>query len=144
VKKISVVIGSDHRGFELKRFLISTIHHVNWYDVGADSKERSDYPVYAKRAEEKFFDCGAEAGLLICGTGIGMSIAANRFKGIRAALCWNIEIAELSRKDDLANFLVMPGDLLNHNEAQEIFERWISAKPGSGRYALRAAMLDKL
>ena len=141
-----IVIGSDHRGFYLKQHLIGLKnigeHEISWVSVGADSDEKTDYPLYAKKAVEKMRKKEADCGVLLCGTGVGMSIAANRFKGIFAALSWNEEIARRSKKEDGANVLVLPAGYLNNLQAVSIIQAWLDAEFLGGNYQNRLKQID--
>ena len=113
-KKMTLVIGADHRGFELKKHIMGVTHvgstQMSWLDVGAFTPERSDYPEFAIAACHALQAGKAGGGILLCGTGAGMAIAANRFEGIFAALVWTVELAVLSKTHDNANVLVLPSD----------------------------------
>lgn len=145
---ITVAIGADHRGFELKESLLqlSTVCDtaVSWLDVGAASGDRSDYPVFAIKAVEAIKAGKAEYAVLMCGTGVGMAVAANRYPDIYAALAWNVEIARLSREDDNANVLVLPSDYVTHNEARDMVCAWLSARFKSGRYQKRIDLINAI
>jgi len=138
-----IFIGSDHRGFDLKQALIKNYPEYDWIDVGADSTESTDYPIYAKKVCEKILVGQAEFGILICGSGIGMSIAANRFSGIYAGLCWNERVAIRAREDDGVNVLVLPANFVNERESFLIFDAWTNAKFKEGRYKQRLMMIDE-
>ncbi|GIU68930.1 MAG: ribose 5-phosphate isomerase B [Candidatus Woesearchaeota archaeon] len=140
MKKIDGFIASDHRGFKLKKHLKENFSLI---DLGVfDDKKKVDYPDYAKKLcnlvkKEK------SRGILICGTGIGMSIAANRYKGIRAALCHDVKDAELARKHNDANVLVLSGDFTKKEDAQEIVKKFFNT-PFSGeiRHKRRIKKID--
>jgi len=141
-----IVIGADHRGFELKKFLLEqhTIgsQEIQWIDVGTKSSERTDFPLYAVEAVKKILAHEAELGILICASGVGMSIAANRFKHIYAALVWNERVAGHARAHDNANVLVLPADYVSTAQAPAIIAAWLNAKFLGGRYANRLCDLD--
>ena len=107
MKEITIAIGADHRGFAMKEYLkqncIIPNYAFTWIDVGADSDTRSDYPIFAIRVAKYIQEKNAFYGILLCGTGIGMAIAANRFKGIYAGLAWNEESARLAKEDDMVS-----------------------------------------
>lgn len=140
---MKISIGSDHRGLELKHFLQKALPNITWHDVGALDAHRSDYPEFAELVCKEIIQSKAAAGVLICGSGIGMSIAANRHKKIYAALCWNPEIARLAKEDDGANVLVLPSDFVSGEQALAIFNAWAQAIFKGGRYADRLDMLDQ-
>jgi len=108
---MNIAIGADHRGYALKSAIMRSMSDVTWVDVGCQSKERCDYPLFAQAVAKQVQDKTVDAGILLCGSGIGMSIAANRFKNIYAALVWNVEVARLSKEHDNANVLILPADL---------------------------------
>jgi len=141
---MNIVIGSDHRGFELKSFLKCFLenHAHNIIDVGPVSSKSVDYPIYAKKAVEKILNNSAERGILICGSGIGMSLAANRFKGIRAALCYSLEQVVSSRRHNNANILVLAGDHIGWFLAEEWVTIWLKENFDSGRHKKRIEQLD--
>lgn len=105
---MKVVIGADHGGFELKEFLKNNFEYtdISWMDVGTYSDESCDYPLIADKVAETILNKQADIGVLICGSGIGISIAANRHKGIRAALLYSDEVARLSKEHNNANVAV--------------------------------------
>lgn len=140
---MKISIGSDHRGFELKTRIIKNLRNVSWLDVGTTTKERTDYPIFAKKVCKNVLDAEVERGILICSSGIGMSIAANRFPGIYAALCWNVEIATSATQDDNANILVLPADFLEVKSAYRIINVWLHTDFKGGRYQKRLKMIDR-
>ncbi len=148
MKKISIAIGTDHRGFALKQSLqeIGGMggYSVTWLDVGSCSEERTDYPEFAIKAVEAMKFGDAECAVLICGTGAGMAIAANRYHGIYAALAWNLATARLAKEDDNANVLVLPSDYISHELAQDMVTAWLLAEFKQGRYAERIQMIDAI
>ena len=134
-----IAIASDHGGYSLKEalkpFIESLGHEV--YDVGTHSTERTDYPLYAVRAIEKLLRGEVDRAVLICGTGQGMVMVANRFKGVRAALCWDVTTARLSREHNDANVLALGGRLLGVELAKEIVSTWLSTDFTGERHARR-------
>lgn len=138
-----IIIGSDHRGFDLKQSFINNYTEFQWIDVGTESSQRVDYPVFAKKACKQILNGQAECGILICGSGIGMSVAANRFKGIYAGLCWNEKVATSARQDDGINVLVLPADFVSEGEAFLMFEAWKNAKFKGEQYQQRLLMIDE-
>ena len=141
---MKICIGADHRGYELKKFLIDALPDYDWCDVGTHSSERTDYPIYARYVCTALIEGKAQYGVLICGSGEGMAIAANRFKGIYAALCWNKEIACIARQDDGTNVLALPSDFITQDQALVIFKAWIGAQFKGGRYQERLALIDQI
>lgn len=140
-----IVIGADHRGFPLKQFILSAYHPVEWIDVGTDTDViRSDYPFFAHKVCSLIQSGEVNKGILICSTGVGMAIAANRFSRIYAAVAWNKDIARLSVEHGNANLLIIPTDYVSAQLALEIIDAWLSAKFLGGRYRERIAMVDAL
>jgi len=141
-----VAIGADHRGFVLKEFLVSQHrvrdHALSWIDVGTHTNAATDYPQYAFKVAQKVRAGEVERGILLCGTGIGMSIAANRFKKIYAALVWNTELAKRAREEDGANILVLPADYLSQEQVLEIVSVWLSGSFLGGHYQKRLHEVD--
>jgi ribose 5-phosphate isomerase B len=142
-KREKIIIGSDHGGFELKNSVIRHIKQMGFEvdDAGCDSLESCDYPVYAKKVSEKVAG-GEGRGILLCGTGIGMSIAANRNSKIRAALCLNEYMARMSRMHNNANILVLGARVLGAGLALEIIDVWLKTEFEGGRHQKRVDMLD--
>lgn len=148
MKNLSIAIGADHHGFALKESLKEVIAmgdcSVSWIDVGASSDDRSDYPVFAIRAIEAMKFGDAQAAVLICGTGAGMAITANRYHGIYAALAWNLPTARLAKEDDNANILVLPSDFITSELAHDMVTAWLLADFKNGRYAQRIGIIDSI
>jgi ribose 5-phosphate isomerase B len=143
---MKIVIGSDHAGYNLKEAIKDFLDKkgISVLDVGTDSDQSCDYPDYATKAVEKFYDEDADLGILICGTGVGMSITANKFKGIRAALVYNEDIAILSRKHNHANFLCLGARFIDTQKALRLVEKWISTEPEAGRHLRRVDKIRSL
>ncbi|MGA1874252.1 MAG: ribose 5-phosphate isomerase B [bacterium] len=141
---MSIVIGSDHGGFELKESLRAYLeeqgHQIE--DVGCYNQESVDYPDIADRVVRSILTLKAEKGILICGTGIGMSIAANRHVGIRAALCSEPLSARLSREHNDSNVLILGGRIIGREMALEILKTWLTTSFSGGRHARRLARCD--
>lgn len=140
---MNIVIGADHRGFALKEKIKALLPQYYWHDVGTFDTQRTDYPLYARKACEYMIQGKAERGILLCGSGIGMVIAANRFKGIYAALCWNEAIARVAREDDGSNLLVLPSDFVREDDVVALVDVWLKAAFKGGRYQDRLDMLDR-
>ena len=138
---MKIAIGADHRGYELKQFLIE-VPDIEWVDVGTDSDERTDYPLYVPPVVDALYAKTVDYGVLICGTGVGMSIVANRYKHIYAALAWNVDVARLSKEDDNSNVLVLPADFVTQDQARDMLSAWLEAKFKSGEYEDRLALFD--
>ena len=146
---MKIIIGSDHRGFVLKEYLKKTFKsQVEFTDVGCDTEERCDYPQYAYTVVQTMKAKPNSYGVLICGSGIGMVIAANRSPGIYAGLCWNSQIAKIAYAHDRINVLALPSDYVSKTEAAAIFSQLISdwEKPliQNDRYAERLRIIDVL
>lgn len=143
-----IAIGADHRGYAMKQFLKEHLEldetRVTWLDMGAFNADRSDYPQFALPVCRSILAGESACGILLCGTGVGMAVAANRFKGIRAALVWNEEIACKSKQDDNANVLIIPADYVSSDEALSMIKAWAGAQFKGGRYAERVNQIDQL
>jgi len=137
-----IAIGADHRGFELKEFVKEHFGEITFNDIGAFNKERSDYPEFTLKVCVEILQCSADLGILICGTGIGMSIAANRFSGIYAGVAWNEEIAKLNREHDNSNILILPADFVTKENAIKIIKIWLDTEFLGGRHKERLEMID--
>ena len=138
-----IFLSSDHGGFELKEkvknFLID--NNFEYDDLGCFSLEPVDYPDFAKLLSKKLKDKNDSKGILFCGTGIGISMAANRFLHIRAALCTSVEMASKSRKHNNANVLALGGRILEEKLAFEIVNEFLQTDFEAGRHSLR---VDKI
>lgn len=134
-----IAIGSDHGGFGLKRQLAVKLRELGHevIDLGADSADSVDYPDFAKLVCARVLDGSAEYGILVCGTGIGMSMAANRHQGIRAALCGDEYSARMSREHNNANVLCLGDRVMGKGLAESIVEVWLSTSFAAGRHKRR-------
>ena len=134
-----IFLSSDHGGFELKEkvksFLID--NNFQYEDLGCSSLEPVDYPDFAKLLSKKIKDKNNSTGILFCGTGIGISMAANRFKHVRAALCTSVEMASKSRKHNNANVLALGGRILEDKLALEIVKEFLQTEFEAGRHSIR-------
>ncbi|MCH7490306.1 MAG: ribose 5-phosphate isomerase B [Gemmatimonadetes bacterium] len=139
-----VPIGSDHAGYDLKERLKAELEELGFepVDVGTHSAESVDYSDYAKRVASEVANGSVARGVLMCGTGLGMSYTANRFPGVRAALAWTPEIAELSRRHNDANVLVLPARFIEPAQGIEILRRWLEAPFDGGRHERRVAKIE--
>ena len=133
-----IFLASDHGGFSLKETLFFFLKEkkIIVEDLGCDSSQPVDYPDYAQLLASKI-ELNNSCGILICGTGVGISIAANRFSHVRAALCTSVEMASLSRKHNNANVLALGGRLLKKELAKEIVLKFLNTKFEEGRHLLR-------
>jgi ribose 5-phosphate isomerase B len=138
-----ILIASDHAGFDLKKTLIVEAS-FEFIDLGCDSSENSvDYPDYAQKLCKEINDKNQLKGILICGSGIGISIAANRFKNIRAALCHNVKSAKLARAHNDANVLCLGARMIKSQAATSIIKAFFSTEFEGARHAARVAKLAK-
>ncbi len=140
-----IAIGSDHAGYELKESVKEYLKSkgIEVLDVGTYSEERVDYPDYAKKVCGEVRN-GVDFGILICGTGLGMSIAANKCKGIRAALCLYPDMARLAREHNNANVLVMAGRLMGKELANWTVDAFLNARFQGGRHERRVKKLEEI
>ena len=136
-------IGCDHAGIGLKNEVLPILEElaIEWKNFGTDSKESVDYPDFGERVAEEVSKDNFDRGILICGTGIGMSIVANKFPGIRAALCNDAYSAKMSRLHNDANVLILPGRVIDNEVAKIIVKIWFSTPFEGGRHQRR---LDKI
>ena len=143
---IMIAIGSDHAGYELKREVIKYLEEkkVEFIELGCMNGESCDYPLVAEEVCKKVTSGEAEKAILICGTGIGISIAANKIKGIRAALCTNEYMAKYTRYHNDANVLCMGGRVIGAGVACEITEAFLSSKFEGGRHQRRVDQITSL
>jgi len=138
-----ISIASDHAGVELKDEVIKHIKEQNYAvkDFGTNSAESVDYPEYAHKLAVDVQERKGR-GILICGTGNGMSIAANKHHLIRCALCWNVEIAKLARQHNDANIIALPARFISTKEAIEVIETFLTTKFDGGRHKTRIDKID--
>jgi ribose 5-phosphate isomerase B len=140
---MTIAIGSDHAGVELKKEILSLLKDlkIEYKDYGTDTPESVDYPDFGQKVSEAVSTGKIEKGILICGTGIGMSIVANKFRGIRASLCNDLFTAKMSRMHNDANILVLGGRVVGKDLAKEIVRTWITTPFEGARHSRR---LDKI
>lgn len=143
---MKVILASDHAGFELKKEIIVHLERrdVVCEDVGCTTGERADYVEYAVLAMEKMAAGDFDRAILVCGTGLGMAIVANKFRGIRATPCLDEYMAEMSRSHNDANCLTLGGRILPKDEALLIVDVWLETEFEGGRHAERLARLQEL
>ncbi len=142
---MNILIASDHAGFELKSYLIETLgSSYNFSDIGCFDGDNVDYPDIAKDLCRKLTmrPNKYNFAILICGTGIGVSIAVNRFKGVRAALCHNVETAKLARNHNDANILCLGARIIDKNIAVDCCQTFLSSKFEGGRHLSRIKKID--
>ncbi len=137
----TIFIASDHAGFDLKKQIINSIKS-NLIDLGVDNMNTVDYPDYAKKLVSKISSTENSKGILICGSGIGMSIAANRDRKIRAGLAFEPEIAKLMREHNDANVLVLPGKFMNIQDVLKCIENFLTTNFAGGRHQNRVNKLS--
>jgi ribose 5-phosphate isomerase B len=141
---LKIAIGCDHGGFELKEEIVALLQQMG-HDVvnlGTDSAVSVNYPDFAEAVCKQITDGGCERGILICGTGIGMSMAANRHREIRAALCHELFTARMSREHNDANVLCLGARVVGPGLALEIVKTWINTEFGGGRHLSRIEMFS--
>jgi len=138
-------LGCDHGGFELKGEIIKYLekNNIEYKDYGTYSKQSTDYPIYAKAVAEAVVNGVCEKGILICGTGIGMSISANKIKGIRAALCHDVFSAKATREHNDANILALGARVIGTGHAIEIVNAFLNTDfSNDERHKRRIAMIE--
>lgn len=145
----AVYVGSDHAGFALKNSLLETLKRefkdLQFHDLGCYTEEPVDYPDIAKAVGEAVAAAaGGRAGILVCGSGIGQSIAANKIKGVRAAVVWDVTSAGLSRRHNDANVVCLGSRLLGTDVALDICRAWILTGFEGGRHKTRIDLIRKL
>jgi ribose 5-phosphate isomerase B len=144
---LKIAIGTDHRGYYHKNVIQQGVSlelkHIEWLDVGCFSKERTDYPHYAFEVVELIKNKKADLGILLCGTGIGMAIAANRFEGLFAGVVWDAVTAQRAKEEDNVNILTLPADFLTPEQAVQLVMIWLNAQFKGDRYQKRIEMINK-
>lgn len=143
---MKIAIGSDHVGLEIKKSIIEYLeelgHEVK--DFGAYTAERTNYPIYGKKVADAIVSKEYECGVLICGTGIGISLAANKVKGIRAAVCSEPYSAKLSKQHNNSNIIAFGARVVGVDLAKMIVKEWLDAEYEGGRHARRVDLLTKI
>jgi len=136
---MKIAIGSDHGGYTLKNRLVDILNEkgITVEDMGTDSAESVDYPDYAAAVADEVSNATVDPGIIVCTTGIGVSITANKFPRVRAALCMNAEMATMTRQHNNANVLCLSGKFTTNEEAEEILEAWLDAEFEGGRHERR-------
>lgn len=139
-----IAIGSDHAGFELKEVLVSYLKtkNVEVVDKGCYSLERADYPDAAHAVATAVTSKEVSFGILMCGSGNGINMSANKHSGIRAALCWNSEISALARQHNDANILTLPARYISVEEAKKCVDAFLTEQFEGGRHADRIKKID--
>ncbi|MDH3716996.1 MAG: ribose 5-phosphate isomerase B [Planctomycetota bacterium] len=143
---MQICVGSDHRGVQVKRQVRELVERMGHTveDVGVESTDSADYPDIAAIVGKKISHGEAERGILICGTGIGMTIAANKFPGVRAAPCHDDITAEMSRRHNDLNVLCLSADLLGSKLIDRMVEIWLTTEFEGGRHARRVGKINEL
>ncbi len=144
--KEQIPIGSDHAGFDLKALLISRLKELGYeaLDQGCFDKQSVHYPEIAQKVSQLVAQGQAKRGILICGTGIGMSIAANRFPGVRATLVHDATTARMSREHNDSNLLVIGARILSETAAKDILEIWLETHFEGGRHQERLNLIEQV
>ncbi len=140
---MKIALASDHAGYELKEAIKEYLTEHEIIDFGTGSTEPMDYPDTGFKAAEAVAKGDCERGILICGSGLGMSIVANKVKGIRAALCHSVELARLSRQHNDANILILQGRFMSKYLAKDIIKIWLSTEFSEGRHINRINKIKK-
>ena len=144
-KKV-IYIGNDHGGCRLKKIITAYLdeHGIPYINVGTDTEEIVRYPYYAEKVA-KHVEAEPDArGILICSTGIGMSMAANKFKGVRAALCTDPYMAKMTRKHNNSNVLCLGGQVTGVLEALDMVELWLTTEFEGGRHCISLGLIDEI
>lgn len=142
-----ISIGSDHAGFELKEKIkqyLTSKKGIELNDWGCYSEERCDYPDFGHKVAEDVTNKKCDFGVLICGSGNGINMTANKWSEVRSALCWNSEIANLARLHNDANILTLPGRYISEEEAKKCIEEFISTGFEGGRHENRVSKISKI
>ena len=140
-----ILIASDHAGVELKARLRRELERLGFAveDLGTNTGESTDYADYAHPLAQRVSEGKAKRGVLLCGTGLGMSYVANRYPNVRAAVSWSPEVAELARQHNDANVLVLPARFLTDDEAVAILKTWLETPFEGGRHERRVLKIEK-
>jgi len=140
-----ILIASDHAGYELKSVLEKELRALGFAveDLGPSDAESADYADYAHPLAKRVSEGDAERGVLLCGTGLGMSYTANRYPHVRAAVAWAPEIAALAREHNDANVLVLPARFVGAEEGKAILKAWLETPFAGGRHARRVAKIER-
>lgn len=143
---MKIAIASDHGGFQLKEFIKEHLleRNLEITDLGTDSENSVDYPLYGKLCGEAVASGEADLGIVVCGTGIGISIAANKVRGIRCGLCTSVEMARLTKQHNNANILALGGRTTEPALAAQIVDTWLDTEFEGGRHQRRVDMLDNM
>ena len=143
---MKIAVAADHGGYKLKEKVKEHLleRGIEVEDLGTHSEESVDYPIYGKLCGEAVASGQADLGVVVCGTGIGISIAANKVHGIRCGLCTSVEMAHLTKQHNNANILALGGRTTGEELAMEIVDGWLDTQYEGGRHQRRVEMLDNL
>ena len=137
MNELRIAIGSDHAGFEYKEAIAKWLDDVQLKDFGTYSPDSADYPDFAHPVASAVENGEFDYGILVCGSANGVAITANKHQGIRAAICWNEELASLARKHNNANIVCIPARFISIEEAEKIIKTFLSTEFEGGRHATR-------
>ena len=142
---MKIMIGNDHGGYPLKQKLIPVLeqHGIEVIDIGCYSEDIVRYPYYAAKVAQAVSDGAVDRGILICSTGIGMSIFANRHKGVRASLCTSAYMAKMTRKHNDSNLLCLGGKITGEFEAVDLLEIWLETEFEGGRHCISLGLMEE-
>ena len=143
---MKIAVGCDHGGIVLKESVVKTLERLGAevVDLGCYSTDSVDYPEYGEKVAKEVASGKADAGVIMCGTGIGISIAANKVKGIRAAVVTNTYMAKLTKNHNNANIIALGGRVISPKEAEAIVEAWYTAEYEGGRHQRRLDMISRI
>ena len=143
---MKIAIASDHGGYQLKEEIKKYLEgrNIEVVDLGTNSEESVDYPIYGKACGEAVMSGKADRGIVCCGTGIGISIAANKVKGIRCGLCTSVEMAHLTKQHNNANMIALGGRTTSPALALAIVDEWLDTDFEGGRHQRRVDMLNEM
>lgn len=143
---MKIAMACDHGGLDLKENIKKYLEEqgIEVLDLGTNTPDSVDYPQYGKACAEAVISGKADRGIVCCGTGIGISIAANKVKGIRCALCTDVHMAEMTRRHNDANILAMGGRIIDLETAKNITQAWLDTEFEGGRHQRRVDMLDNM
>lgn len=141
---MKIALAADHAGFEEKEKIKKTLDElgVEYTDMGTNSSESVDYPDFARKVGEAVAKGDVDQGLLLCGSGTGMAISANKVHGVRAAVAWSADIARLAREHNNANVLALPARFTSSDEMDKIVRAWFAADFEGGRHAKRVEKIE--
>jgi len=138
---LKIAIGADHAGFDYKQALLKTVPAAELKDFGTYSNASADYPDFAHPVASAVESGEFDLGILVCGSANGVAITANKHQGIRAAICWTVELAELARKHNNANIVCIPARFISIDEAEKIVAAFLNTEFEGGRHATRVGKI---